>query len=104
MHRHFTLVLILLLMVFAAPAQDHYYIQLTDKKNNQYSIDHPEAYLSPRSIARRQEQHIAIQENDLPLTTSYVAAVSALSDQVVYMLKWDNAMLLLPAEYRSCPL
>ena len=75
-------------------AQDTYYIKFTDKNNNRYAIDHPEAFLSPRSIERRRAQHIAIREDDLPLTDSYANRVIALADRMVYKLKWDNAMVV----------
>jgi serine protease AprX len=77
-----------------ATAQDNYYIRFTDKNNNRYTIDHPGAFLSPRSVERRNLQHIAITSEDLPLTDSYVNAIAALADGVKYKLKWDNAILV----------
>lgn len=75
-------------------AQDYYYIRFTDKKNNRYSIDHPEAFLSARSIERRRLQHIPVAESDLPLTYIYSNAVTSLALRTVYHLKWDNAMIV----------
>jgi hypothetical protein len=89
-----SLILVILLSASSVWAQDNYYIRFTDKNNNRYSTDHPDAYLSPRSIARREAQHIAISISDLPLTGSYVNAILPLADRLVYRLKWDNAILV----------
>ena len=89
-----SLILLIILSVSSVSAQDNYYIRFTDKNNNHYSTDHPETYLSPRSIARRRAQHIDISTSDLPLTDRYVNAILPLADRLVYRLKWDNAMLV----------
>ena len=76
----------ILLFVFIASsvtAQNNYYIRFTDKNNNRYSIDHPEAYLSARSIERRKAQHISITADDLPLTDSYVNVILPLADRLI---------------------
>jgi hypothetical protein len=39
-------------------------------------------------------QHIPITIDDLPLTDSYVKAILALSDRLVYRLKWENALIV----------
>ena len=90
----FFLAFFLIVLSATGFGQDTYYIRFTDKNSNVYSIAHPEAFLSPRSIERRRAQHIAVREDDLPLTDSYVSAVSRLASHVVYKLKWDNAIML----------
>ncbi len=87
-------ILLIILSASSAFAQDNYYIRFTDKNNNRYSTDHPEAYLAARSIARRKAQHISISTSDLPLTDSYVNAILPFAGRLVYKLKWDNAMLV----------
>lgn len=105
MHRSFTQrwtiffsAIVLITLSSSLSAQDTYYVRFTDKNNNACSIDHPEAFLSPASIARRREQYIPIRQDDLPLTASYVSAITALADHMVYQLKWDNAMLVRSAD------
>ena len=91
--RFILLPLIVIMVSVSISAQDTYYIRFTDKNHNSYSIDRPEAFLSPRSIERRRAQHIPIKESDLPLTDSYVNTILPLADRIVYRLKWDNAII-----------
>ena len=59
----------------AQVAPDKYWIQFTDKKNTPYNIDKPEDFLSERSIQRRLDYDIAVDEYDLPVNPSYLKAV-----------------------------
>ena len=43
-------------------ATNIYWVQFTDKENSPYSIDNPEAYLSPRALQRRANLGIGIDE------------------------------------------
>ena len=90
--------MLLLMATIQVSAQDYYYIRFTDKNNSRFSINKPEEFLSPRSIERRRVQHIAIQENDLPLSLTYTTAISSLADRFLYSLKWDNALLVRSAD------
>ena len=65
---------------FAQTAPDTYWVQFTDKSNTPYSIDQPEQFLSARSIARRENQGIALGESDLPVDPAYIEAVLATGD------------------------
>jgi hypothetical protein len=80
---------------FAQTGPDLYWVQFTDKDQTPYSIDAPEAFLSARSIARRQAQGVAIDELDLPVDPAYIEAVLALGDvQLVNRSKWFNAITI----------
>jgi hypothetical protein len=81
--------------VFAQTAT--YYVQLSDKKNNVYSINNPEAFLSPKAIERRRLQNIPILEDDIPVSPSYMQQVAALC-QISYPLKWSNALVIKSAD------
>jgi serine protease AprX len=85
---------ILLLTTFLASAQTttNYWIVFKDKAGNPYSLSKPGAYLSDRAIARRERQHIAMNERDLPVNPSYVAAVESLGATVKNRSKWYNAV------------
>ncbi|MCW3101773.1 MAG: peptidase and in kexin sedolisin [Bacteroidetes bacterium] len=85
---------ILLLSTFFASAQTttNYWIVFKDKSGTPYSLNAPEAYMSDRAIARRERQHIALNERDLPVNPSYVAAVESLGAIVKNRSKWYNGV------------
>ena len=83
-----------LLSLAEANAQAHkYVVYFADKAGSSYSVEHPEAFLSARSIARREKQGIPIKETDLPVNKKYIEAVQATGAQVIYTSKWFNAAL-----------
>ncbi len=71
-------------------------IYFRDKAGTPYSVAQPQAFLSPRAIARRSRQGIAVLPRDLPVTPAYVAQVRAVagSPQVVYTSRWFNAAVV----------
>lgn len=70
-----------------------YVVYFTDKAGSSYAIDQPEAFLSPRSIERRQKQGIPVKETDLPVNRNYVQGVEETGADVIYTSKWFNAAL-----------
>ncbi|MBL7950163.1 MAG: S8 family serine peptidase [Flavobacteriales bacterium] len=78
----------------ARTAPDTYWVQFTDKEGTPFSLAEPEAFLSPRAIARREAQHISYDEKDLPVDPAYVAAVQATGAQVLNTSKWFNAVTI----------
>ena len=70
-----------------------YYVQLTNKKNNDFTIDKPQAFLSPKAIERRKLQNIPITNDDLPVTGIYLRQISNIC-QVLYTLKWANGVVI----------
>ena len=63
--RKLSFLLLFLAVTMFAQAQiatDIYWVQFTDKDNSPYSIDNPEAYLSPRALQRRANLGITIDE------------------------------------------
>ena len=87
-------VLIGLLLATLLPAQNaapnSYWIQLKDKKGTPYSINQPEAFLSQRSIDRRERQHISIDESDLPVSPVYLDSLKKRGLEIVHTSKWLN--------------
>ena len=72
-----------------------YWILFKNKTGTPYSVSTPSAFLSPRSIARRTAQGIAINASDLPVTPSYVAQIAAVpSVTVLYRSKWLNGVVI----------
>ena len=75
-----------------------YRIQLTDKKHNPYSVKHPEQFLSQKSIARRQRQHLKVDKTDLPVTPQYVEQIKAVGVSICSTSKWNNTVLVETAD------
>jgi subtilisin family serine protease len=74
-------------------------VQFTDKDNTPYSVDQPEAFLSSRSIQRRQQQGIAVDDLDLPVDPAYINTVLALGEvQLMNRSKWFNAITIRTSE------
>lgn len=73
-------------------APDKYWVKFTDKNNSPYSINNPEAFLSPKAIDRRNAQGIAILENDLPVNSTYIQGVANTGATVLNVSKWYNSV------------
>ncbi|WP_321376201.1 S8 family serine peptidase [uncultured Draconibacterium sp.] len=73
-------------------AQNYFWIGFTDKNNSEYTLDHPEEYLSARAIQRRNNQNIAIDSLDLPVNQNYIDSVLTLSVELVHATKWLNGI------------
>ncbi|MCP4439521.1 MAG: S8 family serine peptidase [Aureispira sp.] len=90
------LYLVLFLYPFSsADAQRDYeifWVSFKDKKDSPYSIFHPQEYLSPRALERRQKYGITIDETDLPISPSYVESVVTSGFHVQYKSKWLNGI------------
>lgn len=81
-----------------APAQTApatYWVQFTDKDQTPYSLGEPDAYLSPRALARRLHQGIPVDSLDLPVDPAYIAQLLAAGDfQLLDRSKWFNAVTI----------
>jgi hypothetical protein len=85
------------LAVYSAEASQYaFQITFTDKNNTPYSLSTPLAYLSPRAIARRVAQGIAIDSTDLPVNRSYVDSVLLHTGGKLHETsKWLNMCMIL---------
>ncbi len=88
----FTLLLLAALSVFSQIAPDKYFIRFTDKNNSPYSLNHPEAFLSARALARRARYKIPIRENDLPVNPQYVDSVAKTGVKILNTTRWLNGV------------
>ncbi len=52
-----------------------YIIRLTDKSGTPFSISDSEQFLSERSIQRRTQHNIPIDETDLPVSPAYIDSI-----------------------------
>uniref|UniRef100_A0AB33JIC7 S8 family serine peptidase n=1 Tax=Prevotella sp. GTC17262 TaxID=3236797 RepID=A0AB33JIC7_9BACT len=69
-------------------------VSFTDKQGTQFTIHHPEDFLSPRAIMRRQQQHIAIDSTDLPVSQAYIQVLRKHRLEIVGKSKWNNSVLV----------
>ncbi|MBQ8225399.1 MAG: S8 family serine peptidase [Bacteroides sp.] len=74
-----------------------YRISLTDKAVTSYSLEQPEAFLSPKAIERRVKQGLPIDSTDLPVCQQYIDEICRFGVKVVAIGKWDNFVTV------SCP-
>lgn len=69
-----------------------YLIRFTDKKNNNYTIENPQEFLTERALLRRTKQNIPINFNDLPVSQIYIDSLVAAGIPVVNRSKWFNSV------------
>lgn len=88
--------IIILLLSSRLQAQDinRYVVFFTDKANNTYSLDEPEAFLSAKALERRAAQEISLNETDLPVSPAYVEVLRQSGAAVYYLSRWFNAALV----------
>jgi len=98
MKKHYSLILIGMLM--AAPvirAQDaRYAVYFTDKDTaaSPYSLEDPGAFLSDRSLERRDMQDIKVHLTDLPLSPRYIDSVKPLVHHIQNRSRWLNLLVV----------
>ena len=88
----FLLLVVASLFAEAQIATNIYWVQFTDKNDSPYSLDNPEAYLSPRALQRRANQGIGIDEYDIPVNPQYLQAVADCGAQLLNPSKWLNGV------------
>lgn len=73
----------------------HYFVAFTDKNDTPYSVQAPEAFLSPQAVERNSKQGIVITEDDLPVDPVYTAGVAAIGAvRVMYESRWFNGVIV----------
>lgn len=87
---------LLFFWVSAAQAQKlpRYLVYFKDKPNAATLIQKPETLLSPRAIARRNRQGIAISSQDVPVNPAYVQAIGQTGAKVLFTTRWLNGALV----------
>jgi serine protease AprX len=73
---------------------NRYFVFFKDKVGTPYSITEPEAFLSSKSIARRQSQQIIITETDLPVNPAYVQQLKDNGVATFFTSRWWNGVLI----------
>jgi serine protease AprX len=73
-----------------------YWVSFTDKNGTPYSLENPGAFLSQKSIDRRNLYRLNFHSTDLPLNPDYLAQLSAIQGVTLrYASKWLNGALIL---------
>lgn len=78
----------------SAKAQTKYWVKFKDKNGSPYTISNPSAFLTPKSITRRNNQGIAVDLSDIPVNETYLNQVSATGATVFARSKWMNAAIV----------
>ncbi|MBM6992017.1 MAG: S8 family serine peptidase [Prevotella sp.] len=71
-----------------------YRLKLKDKKGSNYTLKHPEQFLSAQALLRRERQHLPIDSTDLPLSQKYIDKINKTGASVVGGSKWNNTVLV----------
>jgi serine protease AprX len=77
-----------------AQTNPRYLVLFKDKNNSPYSVENPTAFLSERSVSRRERQRIRLTNTDLPVNPAYVEAVKQTGAKVIYTSRWFNGALV----------
>jgi subtilisin family serine protease len=81
-------------MAFAGEG-NRYMVFFTDKPEEGYSADHPDAFLSQKALKRREKQNIAIDETDLPISNAYLRSLTDIDGvNLFFKSKWLNGVLV----------
>lgn len=88
--------LLIFLVSYSGLTQDRYFVYFKNKNsaNSLYGLNDPEAFLSQKSIGRREKQSIALDSTDLPVSPDYVARVTAKEVDAFFTSKWLNGVLV----------
>lgn len=71
-----------------------YRLTLKDKVGSQYTLSHPERFLSEKALERRRRQGLKIDSTDLPLSDHYLSILRATGAKVIGGSKWNNTVLV----------
>lgn len=69
-------------------------VVLTDKKNNIYTLRHPEKFLSAKALERRRRYKIKVDHYDLPVSPNYLQVLRQEGLKIHNMSKWNNTVVV----------
>jgi len=76
-------------------SQTKYWVKFNNKNGTPYSIATPTAFLTQRSIQRRIDYGIPLNQSDLPVTPAYISQVDAVTGvSIIYASKWMNGVVI----------
>ena len=84
---------------------------LQDKHESSYNLEHPQRWLSHKSIERRRKQGLPLDSTDLPVSSGYMKAIehmtseanrsikrSQVESMVIGTSRWNNTVLVRSAD------
>ena len=69
-------------------------IYLKDKGYNEYTLEDPSQFLSPKSIDRKKTQNVEIDERDFPISKDYFKLIEKAGSKVISHSKWFNTIVV----------
>jgi subtilisin family serine protease len=81
-----------------------YFVKFSDKNGSIYSVSNPSAFLSAKSVLRRNIQNIPIHTSDLPVNETYVSQIQSTGANVLQRSKWLNGVIVVinnPTQYNA---
>lgn len=82
--------MVLTVAVFAQQDTLKYRVYFKDKLATEYSLSYPEAFLSEKSVLRRQRQQLPLDSTDLPVCRHYLRQLEQLGIHIILQGKWQN--------------
>lgn len=79
-----------------------YRVTLEDKRGTDYSLKHPERFLSQRALDRRNKQQLAVDSTDLPISRKYLKKLADKGFSVIGGSKWNNTVLVKDTSSTAC--
>lgn len=77
------------------PAKSYRFrVYLKDKKHSPYTLSHPEAFLSAKSLERRRRYGLKLDKKDLPVSPAYVDSLQSLGLRIHNRSKWNNTVVV----------
>jgi subtilisin family serine protease len=72
-----------------------YWVKFKDKNGTTFSINRPSEFLSAKAIERRALSNVAIDETDLPVSSTYINTIEQVNNvKVIYASKWLNGVVI----------
>lgn len=95
MKKNLLILIFIGLSVISEAQFSRYIIRLTDKGSNPFTLSNPAAFLSDRSISRRQRYNIPLDSTDLPVTPRYIDSIRlAGAVTILNTSKWLNQVAI----------
>lgn len=83
------------ILTSAQTAPDTYLVRFKDKNNTPFSLAHPEEYLGPKAIQKRQLWNIPIDSLDIPVNQTYInQAIDVEGCKLHHASKWFNSITI----------
>lgn len=80
--------------LYASAQNYRYHLQLTDKNGCEYSLKHPEKFLSEKALQRRSRQGLEVDSTDLPIPGAYLKTIEEQGVRIHSKSKWTNTVLV----------